>query len=70
MVQQLVYSTPDNAMNEQSEDTCDRELFSELLEPPIHPLLSHIVPPFIGENNPVFLLQMNGEAAWRLREIY
>ena len=57
-------------MNEQSEDTCDRELFSELLEPPIHPLLSHIVPPFIGENNPVFLLQMNGEAAWRLREIY
>ena len=57
-------------MNEQSEDKCDRELYSELLEPPIHPLLIHIVPPFIEENNPVFTLQMNGEAAWRLREIY
>lgn len=57
-------------MNEQSEDKCDRELFSELLEPPIHPLLIHIVPPFIEKNNPVFTLQMNGEAAWRLREIY
>ena len=57
-------------MNEQSEDKCDRELFSELLEPPIHPLLIHIVPPFIEEINPVFILQLNGEAAWRLREIY
>ena len=70
LVQLLVYSTPVNAMNEQSEDKCDRELFSELLEPPIHPLLIHIVPPFIEENNPVFTLQMNGEAAWRLKEIY
>ena len=52
--------------NEQSEDKCDRELFSELLEPPIHPLLIHIVSPFIEENNPVFMIQMNGEAAWRL----
>ena len=46
-------------MNEQSEDKCDRELFSELLEPQIHLLLIHIVPPFIEENNPVFILQMN-----------
>ena len=71
LVQQLVFSTHVNAMNEQSEDKCDRELFSELFEPPIHPLLIHIVPPFIEENNPVFILQMNGgEVAWRLREIY
>ena len=70
MVQQLVYSTPVNVMNEQSKDKCDRELFSELSEPPIHPLLIHIVPPLIEENNPGFTLQMNGEAAWRLREIY
>ena len=70
LVPQLVYSTPVNAMNEQSKDKCDRELFSELLERPIHPLLIHIVPPFIEENNPVFTLQMKGEAAWRLREIY
>ena len=55
-------------MNEQSEDKCDRELFSELLELPIHPLLIHLVPPFIEENNPVFILQMNGEAAWRFRD--
>ena len=57
-------------MNEQSEDKCDPELFSELVEPPIHPLLIHKVPPFIEENNPLFTLQMNDEAAWRLREIY
>ena len=50
-------------MNEQSEEKCDQELFSELLELPIHPLLIHIVPPFIEENNPVFILQMDGEAA-------
>ena len=55
-------------MNEQSEDKCDRELFSELLEPPIHPLLIHMGSPFIEENNPVFIIQMNGEAAWRLRD--
>ena len=66
----MVYSTTVNAMNEQSEDKCDRELFSELLERPIHPLLIHIVPPFSEENNPVFILQMNGEAALRLREVY
>ena len=41
-------------MNKHSENKCDRELFSELLEPQIHPLLIHIVPPFIEENNPVF----------------
>ena len=57
-------------MNQQSEDKCDRELFSELLEPPIHRCLLHIVPPFIEENNTVFILQMNSEAAWRLREVY
>ena len=66
----MVFSRTVNAMNEQSEDKCDRELFSELLERPIHPLLIHIVPPFSEENNPVFILQMNGEAALRLREVY
>ena len=39
---------------------CDRGL----LESSIHPLLIHIVPPFVEENNPVFILQMNGEAAY------
>ena len=60
---------PPVAMNERSEGKCDRKLFSELLEPPIHPLLIHIVPPFIEENNPMFIKQMYGEAAWRLREV-
>ena len=46
-------------MNEQSEDKCDRELFSEVLEPPIYLLLIHIVSPFIEENNPVFILHTN-----------
>ena len=67
-MQQLVYSTPVSAMNEQSEDKCDQELFSELLEPPIHSLLIYIVPPFIEENNLVFILQMDGETARRLRD--
>ena len=57
-------------MNGKSEDKCDRELFTELLEPPIHPLLIHIVQPFIEENNRVFVLQMNRQAAWRLGEVY
>ena len=56
LVQQLVDSTSVNAMNEQSEDKCDQELFSELLEPLIHPLPIYIVAPFIEENNPVFIL--------------
>ena len=50
-------------MNEQSEDKFNWELLSELLEPPIHQHLIYIVPPFIEENNLVFILQMNGEAA-------
>ena len=56
--------------NEQSEDKCDRELFSELLEPPIHPLLIHIVPSFIEENNPVFILQINGEACVEMERLF
>ena len=68
MVQQQVYSTPVNVMNEQSEDKCDRERFSELLELPIHPLLIYIVPPFTEENKLVFIPQMNSEEAWRLRD--
>jgi len=48
-------------MNRTSKSGCDRELPSELNEPPINPLLIHIVAPFVEENNPSFILQVNGE---------
>ena len=56
-------------MNKESETAGDRELFSELFETPIHPLLINIVPPFVNEINPMFHFQLNGEALWRLREV-
>ena len=59
----------DSAMNERNEDVRDRELFSELLETPIHPLLVNMVPPYVEENNPMFLLQLNGEVVWKWREV-
>ena len=45
----------------------DRELFSELFDNPINPLFLNMVPPFVGENSPMFHLQINGTAtddAW------
>ena len=59
----------DSAMNERNEDVRDRELFSELLETPIHLLLVNMVPPYVEENNPMFLLQLNGEVVWKWREV-
>ena len=66
---QLIHSKPCRAMNKESETAGDRELFSELFETPIHPLLINIVPPFVNEINPMFHFQLNGEALWRLREV-
>ena len=57
-------------MNEERENVSDRELFSELFENPINPLLIHMVPPFIDENCPMFHLQLNGEAVYKWREVY
>jgi len=59
---QLIHSKPCRAMNKESETASDRELFSELVEAPIHPLLINIVSPFVNETNPVFHFQLNGEA--------
>ena len=56
-------------MNKESETAGDRELFSELVETPIHPLLINVVPPFVNEIDPMFHFQLNGEALWRLREV-
>lgn len=56
-------------MNKENEKVPDRELSLELLEPPIHPLLIHMIPPFVEENNAMFHLQLNGEVVWRWREV-
>ena len=53
-------------MNKQeSENLTDRELFSELFETSINPLLIHMVPPFNDEISPMFHLQINGEAVYK-----
>ena len=57
-------------MNDQRQNDSDRELFSELIEPPIHPHLIQGVPLFLVESNPVYMIQMSGEAAWKCREFY
>ena len=57
-------------MNDQRQNDRDRELFSELIEPPIPPHLIQVVPPFLEESNPVYMIQMSGEAAWKCREFY
>ena len=52
------------------ENVSDRELFLELFDNPIHPLLVHMVPPFVDENDPMYYLQLNGEVAYKWREVY
>ena len=56
-------------MNRMSKSGCDRELPSELNEPLINPLLIHIVAPFVEENNPSYILQVNGEELWKWKEV-
>ena len=38
--------------NEEIKNVNDRELFSELFDNPINPLLTHIVPPFVDKKDP------------------
>ena len=57
-------------MNKNMENVTDRELFSELFDNPIHPLLIHMVPPFVDEHDSMYHLQLNGEAAYKWREVY
>ena len=56
-------------MNRMSKSGCDQELPSELNEPLINLLLLHIVAPFVEENNPSYILQVNGEELWKWREV-
>ena len=69
LLAQLIHSKTCRSMNKESEIVSDRELFSELFETPIHPLLINIVPPFVNECNRMFQFQLNGEALWRWREV-
>ena len=63
---------PDRGMHNAkiAENVNDRELFSEPLEPPINPLLIHMVPPFMNVKGPMFCLQINGEVIWESRKVY
>ena len=42
----------------------------EPLEPPINPLLIHMIPPFMGVKDSMLCLQINGEAVWESRKVY
>ena len=56
-------------MNKENRSTLHRELFSELIESPIHPLLINMVRPYVDSCDPKFRLQINGEALWHWREV-
>ena len=56
-------------MNKENRTALDRELFSELIESPIHPLLINMVRPYVDSCDPKFRLQINGEALWHWREV-
>ena len=47
----------------------DRELSSELVESPINPAFLHMSTPSRGECNPMFHLEINGEALWQWRKL-
>ena len=47
----------------------DREPFSELVESPINPAFLHMSTPSRTECNPMFHLQINGEAVWQLQKL-
>ena len=53
-----------------AENVNDRKLFSELIKRPINPLLIHMVPPFMDKKDPMFSLQINGEAVWESRQVH
>ena len=57
-----------STMNRTSKSGCDWELPSEPNEPPINPLLIHIIAPFVGKNISL-ILQVNGEELWKRREV-
>ena len=47
----------------------DQELFSELTEPLVQPLLIHVVPLFAYGKDPNYCLQINGNVLWEWRTV-
>ena len=47
----------------------DQELFSELVEPLVQPLLVHMVAPFVNGYDKNFSLQINGKLLWEWRKL-
>lgn len=47
----------------------DRELFSELIESPINPAFLHMFTPRKNDHDPMFYLELNGEALWQWRHL-
>ena len=45
------------------------ELSSELIESPINPAFIHMFTPRKQDNNPMFYLELNGEALWQWRNL-
>ena len=55
-------------MNDQKKNDRDRELFSELIEPPIRSNLIQEVPLFLEERNPMYIVHMFIFFFTRMRE--
>ena len=70
LAHQLLYATKPRDDEWSKKKWSWREFFSELIKPPIPPHLIQVVPPFLVESNPVYMIQMSGEAAWKCREFY
>ena len=49
---------------------CGYHPFKVLIEPPIHPYIVQVVPPFLEESNPMYIIQMSSETAWKWRVFY
>ena len=47
----------------------DQELFSELTESLVQPLLINVVPPFADGKDPNYCLQINGNVLWEWRTL-
>ena len=47
----------------------DQELFSELEEPLVQPLLIHMVAPFVNGDDKNFSLQINGKILWEWKKL-
>ena len=45
----------------------DQELFSELTESLVQPLLVHVIAPFVNGNDPNYCVQINGKVLWEWR---